>query len=52
MDYCAECGGEVISDYACCAKCNQPIDVCSDCNTIAAGCDCGHCEAGATFHEE
>ena len=34
-----------------CEDCSQDILICEDCRTILKGCECGHCEKGATFYE-
>lgn len=35
-----------------CAECEEDVAVCLGCYQIRNGCDCGHCEDGATFIEE
>lgn len=35
-----------------CAECEEDVKVCLGCYQIRNGCDCGHCQDGATFIEE
>jgi len=45
-------GKEFDRDNFECYECHDPVAVCTDCKNIVAGCRCGHCVEGATFHEE